>query len=321
MRTRTRLSRCVEWVLWCVLGLTLAAWIGGGWLTATVSKSGGHYGNVYWFGLGRGVIGLQFAPMNPYGNGPSEVEEFVWFVEKTGPWTIDLIPLSDTDTLRDRLGLCMPVIEFDFPCALDVSCPCWLATIITGVLIFRVRRGRHMLMRRAARRRRVFGAASCLIAAGCVGMWYATLHAFDIFIEVPFVGANLQEGITVLYTDSLRWPEVTVRKQIINRTNGPGWYGDIILDGNIEGLASFQFARFPTWVPALVLMTLAVYQWQSARFVRMGICDRCGYDLTGNTSGKCSECGEPVPAGEKIKTAGNMKPTPLEANSGGTPAR
>lgn len=28
---------------------------------------------------------------------------------------------------------------------------------------------------------------------------------------------------------------------------------------------------------------------------RTGCCRRCGYDLTGNISGRCSECGEPVP--------------------------
>ena len=33
---------------------------------------------------------------------------------------------------------------------------------------------------------------------------------------------------------------------------------------------------------------------QSQR-IRPGCCPRCGYDLTGNTSGVCSECGEPKP--------------------------
>jgi len=29
--------------------------------------------------------------------------------------------------------------------------------------------------------------------------------------------------------------------------------------------------------------------------VRPSCCPRCGYDLTGNTSGVCSECGAPPP--------------------------
>ena len=33
---------------------------------------------------------------------------------------------------------------------------------------------------------------------------------------------------------------------------------------------------------------------------RLGLCLRCGYDLTGNTSGKCSECGAVVPADRRV---------------------
>ena len=29
-----------------------------------------------------------------------------------------------------------------------------------------------------------------------------------------------------------------------------------------------------------------------------GRCQKCGYDLTGNVSGRCAECGMPVPAAE-----------------------
>lgn len=36
-----------------------------------------------------------------------------------------------------------------------------------------------------------------------------------------------------------------------------------------------------------------------------GICVNCGYDLRGNTTGVCPECGEPV---EKIETPENEKP-------------
>lgn len=32
------------------------------------------------------------------------------------------------------------------------------------------------------------------------------------------------------------------------------------------------------------------------RRLRLGLCSRCGYDLTGNVTGKCSECGAPVAA-------------------------
>ena len=56
----------------------------------------------------------------------------------------------------------------------------------------------------------------------------------------------------------------------------------------------------PRWIWAAAAAILPV-AWrarrrrQSAR-LRLGLCLRCGYDLRGNTSGVCSECGEAVKA-------------------------
>jgi hypothetical protein len=40
-----------------------------------------------------------------------------------------------------------------------------------------------------------------------------------------------------------------------------------------------------------VVVSLVLHPRGTANAHRDGICDRCGYDLTGNTSGKCPECG------------------------------
>jgi hypothetical protein len=40
-----------------------------------------------------------------------------------------------------------------------------------------------------------------------------------------------------------------------------------------------------------VVVSLVFHPRDTAKAHRDGICDRCGYDLTGNTSGKCPECG------------------------------
>lgn len=48
----------------------------------------------------------------------------------------------------------------------------------------------------------------------------------------------------------------------------------------------------PSWLPASVLAFVGLFV--SRRFVRrerMGLCQQCSYDLTGNVSGKCPECG------------------------------
>ena len=57
----------------------------------------------------------------------------------------------------------------------------------------------------------------------------------------------------------------------------------------------------PLWLPFLVVAILTIIEWQ--REIRWllappplpGHCQRCGYDLTGNVSGVCSECGTPIP--------------------------
>jgi hypothetical protein len=47
---------------------------------------------------------------------------------------------------------------------------------------------------------------------------------------------------------------------------------------------------FPLWIPLFVLFIPATILWRRDRRPAPGAC-RCGYDLTGNTSGRCPECG------------------------------
>ena len=53
----------------------------------------------------------------------------------------------------------------------------------------------------------------------------------------------------------------------------------------------------PLWVPfAIVCLPTAILWHRDRRTVKPGCCQRCGYNLTGNVSGICSECGEPCDA-------------------------
>lgn len=54
--------------------------------------------------------------------------------------------------------------------------------------------------------------------------------------------------------------------------------------------------RFPLWMPFFLFAITAGLVWYHDRNrPRPGTCTRCRYDLTGNKSGRCPECGEPVP--------------------------
>jgi len=48
----------------------------------------------------------------------------------------------------------------------------------------------------------------------------------------------------------------------------------------------------PLWLPSLVLLIPTLLLWRrDRRRPRPGFCRRCDYDLTGNTTGRCPECG------------------------------
>lgn len=56
------------------------------------------------------------------------------------------------------------------------------------------------------------------------------------------------------------------------------------------------FIVFPLWIPLIVVApATAVLFWLESRRFKPGVCQECGYNLTGNISGVCPECGEPVP--------------------------
>ena len=51
----------------------------------------------------------------------------------------------------------------------------------------------------------------------------------------------------------------------------------------------------PLWIPFLLIGIVVVWFWWSdARSFVAGGCEACGYDLTGNSSGVCPECGTSV---------------------------
>ena len=48
----------------------------------------------------------------------------------------------------------------------------------------------------------------------------------------------------------------------------------------------------PLWIPLAFTSSAVVAVWRLGRRPPVGHCRRCGYDLTGNLSGRCPECAE-----------------------------
>lgn len=56
-----------------------------------------------------------------------------------------------------------------------------------------------------------------------------------------------------------------------------------------------RIINIPLWVPLLLVSGLTALLWWRDRRVPAGHCEHCRYDLTGNVSGVCPECGHKVP--------------------------
>ncbi len=61
---------------------------------------------------------------------------------------------------------------------------------------------------------------------------------------------------------------------------------------NLSGMSVFAT---PLWAPLVGIGLPTFLAWRRDRRIPPGHCASCGYDLTGNVSGRCSECGTPVP--------------------------
>ncbi len=66
----------------------------------------------------------------------------------------------------------------------------------------------------------------------------------------------------------------------------------------VPGLLVF----IPLWMPLAIAAILTAWLWhRDRRRIPPGHCRKCGYNLTGNVSGKCPECGNPCPAEAGVK--------------------
>ena len=75
-------------------------------------------------------------------------------------------------------------------------------------------------------------------------------------------------------------------------------------------LPGATFVVVPLWMPILLLVviTCAIYLGGDARRrTRWPRCVRCGYDLTGNVSGRCPECGTATRE-QRRKAEGSQEP-------------
>lgn len=65
-----------------------------------------------------------------------------------------------------------------------------------------------------------------------------------------------------------------------------------LLTPEYHSIPSGAWVTVPLWIPLLTFAAVAFVAWRSHRNRPPCVCLKCEYDLTGNVSGVCPECGE-----------------------------
>ena len=102
-------------------------------------------------------------------------------------------------------------------------------------------------------------------------------------------GADAPEGLDYYFTtlDVFRSISRTEWRYILGGFH-PRWG----TNPRISAAYSFEELIVPCWMPVAALgAVVACLFWRHSRAIPPHCCQNCGYDLTGNTSGTCPECG------------------------------
>jgi len=145
-------------------------------------------------------------------------------------------------------------------------------------------------MRRTGRLRRVLKWGGLVLSLLIAAAWAVSIR-WEVGQRVwdrPrfYLRAGLIAGRLVYAYDAA--PRPTPRRSFwfFERNPWPAqWFLEVDKWGNLWSIS------LPLWIPFLLVATPAAILWWRDRRFPPGHCQHCGYDLTGNTSGTCPECG------------------------------
>lgn len=78
--------------------------------------------------------------------------------------------------------------------------------------------------------------------------------------------------------------------------------GEDPFDASMRTAPAYRsYVAIPLWLLVAITMPLSIVLWRLDRRFSQGHCQKCGYNFTGNVSGKCPECGTVIQhAAEKV---------------------
>ena len=139
-------------------------------------------------------------------------------------------------------------------------------------------------MHRRRRRPWILTALTLLLALGC-GPWEAWYSSREFFLGVDRGTVYYFRG----YFVEQAWHFAPTRVE------PPESWASLWPD------FTSRLHRFPLWIPLALFVIWTAFAWRSyvRNQPRFGTCSSCGYDLSGNLSGVCPECGVAVGAAAK----------------------
>ena len=168
-------------------------------------------------------------------------------------------------------------------------------------------------MTQPSRARRILkwtGVGLCLaiIASSVLSLSWPIYVRTGSAVDVHYIGLFIQSATLTLVWTPTAWSRATSQHwQFAFESNIPGAKMSEIFGmprykswrpqgGILIGPRHADAISIPFWLLLLLTAIPTAWLWHRDRgWRRPGCCLRCGYDLTGNTSGICSECGERRP--------------------------
>ena len=145
--------------------------------------------------------------------------------------------------------------------------------------------------------------AAVCIAAWSFSGWKTLGWSWGTNTEMTTVG--IDRGVLVLFRmhhpnfpfGSPPWPgQLTSASTSLSGEAAPSWHCRFNLERRLGPAGGMNTSLVvPVWAPLFAVTVPTVVLWYLERRRAPGSCRRCGYNLTGNTSGICPECGASTP--------------------------
>ena len=137
-----------------------------------------------------------------------------------------------------------------------------------------------------------WGRWTCVLLTVALSLLYfrSAFHP-GLAVYAPFGYLGISDGMVVVHFWPMPGPGQPRMPYFVGNFDwnprGMRWWPEF------GGARSGTRVCMPLWVVLMPALALAILAWRRGR-VPSGACRACGYDLTGNVSGRCPECGRSV---------------------------